>query len=150
MIEVPSAAVVADQLAGEVDFFSIGTNDLIQYTIAVDRGNERVANLYQPFNPAVVRLLNTTVEAGHAAGIWVGVCGEMASDLLATPLLVGLGFDELSVSAPRVPEIKHAVRSLTFGDCVGGADEMLRMSDPVAILGCCRELALRCYPELLT
>jgi phosphotransferase system enzyme I (PtsI) len=150
MIEVPSAALIADQLAGEVDFFSVGTNDLVQYTLAVDRVNERVADLYQPLNPAVIRLLDMTVKAGHAAGIWVGVCGEMAADILVTPLLLGLGLDEFSVAAPRVPAVKHAIRSLTLSECEALTAEALVASDPADILASCRKLALSRYPELLT
>ena len=116
MIEVPSAALVASSLASKVDFFSIGTNDLIQYTIAVDRGNERVAYLYEPTHPAVLALIRMTVEAAHAHGIWAGVCGEMAADPLMTPLLLGLDVDELSVNPRAVPLIKDAVRALSYAD----------------------------------
>ncbi len=150
MIEVPSAAIVADQLAGEVDFFSIGTNDLIQYTMAVDRVNEKVSDLYQPLDPAVVRLIEMTVNAGHEAGIWVGVCGEMASDLYFTPLLVGLGLDEMSVSVRRVPAVKHAVRSLSYAECRAMALGLGGAGSPEEILARCRELALARYPELIS
>jgi len=149
MIEVPSAALIADQLAKEVDFFSVGTNDLIQYTMAVDRINERVSDLYQPLNPAVVRLLKETVNAGHGAGIWVGVCGEMASDLFFTPLLIGLGFDELSVGAPRVPAIKHAIRNLDYEVCKSMAEAALSDVSPDQIFKRCKKIALDSYPELL-
>ncbi len=149
MIEVPSAALVADQIAAEVDFLSVGTNDLIQYTMAVDRVNDQVAGLYQPLNPAVVRLLQMTVTAGHEKDIWVGVCGEMASDLLCVPLLVGLGFDEFSVSAPRVPAVKHALRSLTYDECRAMASEVVKFSGQDEILEHCRSLAMESYPELL-
>ena len=117
MIEVPSAAIMAASLAREVDFFSIGTNDLLQYLMAVDRGNERIAHLHDPSNPAVVRVLKGIVDAAHEAGIWVGVCGELAGDIEYTPMLLGLGVDELSASASSVPRIKKAVRSLDLPAC---------------------------------
>ena len=98
MIEVPTAAIMADRLAREVDFFSIGTNDLIQYAVAIDRTNERVAHLYEPRHPSVIRLLKMVADAAHANDIWVGVCGEMAGEFLFTPLLLGLGMDELTTS----------------------------------------------------
>jgi len=126
MIEVPSAAIMADSLAKEVDFFSIGTNDLIQYTVAVDRVNKNVSSLYKPTNPAVIRLINQTVQASHDNGIWTGICGEMASDLNLTPLLVGLGVDELSVGTHQLPKIKKAIRSLTHTDCQAMSQEALK------------------------
>ena len=149
MIEVPSAALVSAQLAKEVDFFSVGTNDLVQYTLAVDRINERVADLYEPANPAVVRLLRETVSSGHDEGIWVGVCGEMASDLLLTPLLLGLGFDELSVGAPRVPAVKYALRKLNYEDCKEVAKASLLAKDGKSVLNISSELAKSTYPEIL-
>lgn len=117
MIEVPSAAIVASMLAREVKFFSIGTNDLLQYLMAVDRGNERIAHLHDPSNPAVVRILKMVVDAAHEAGIWVGVCGELAGDIEFTPLLIGIGIDELSMSASLVPRVKKAIRSLDVQAC---------------------------------
>ena len=117
MIEVPSAALMADVLAREVKFFSVGTNDLLQYLMAVDRGNERIAHLHDPANPAVVRILKSVIDAAHAAGIWVGVCGELAGDIEFTPMLIGLGVDELSASAALVPRIKKAIRSLDLPAC---------------------------------
>jgi phosphotransferase system enzyme I (PtsI) len=128
MIEVPAAAMMAEQIATEADFLSIGTNDLIQYLMAVDRGNEAVATLYQPFNPAVIRTIHHIVEAGHKKQVWVGVCGEMAGDPLATVLLVGLGVDELSVIPPILPEIKKIIRSIKFKDAQHVAEKVLGMT----------------------
>lgn len=114
MIEVPSAVAVADRLALEVDFFSIGTNDLTQYVMAADRGNARVAELASAFQPAVLRMVRDAAGAAHRAGIWIGMCGELAGNPLATPVLLGLGLDELSMSAPAIPAVKEAVRDLTM------------------------------------
>jgi phosphotransferase system enzyme I (PtsI) len=116
MIEVPSAAMTADILARRADFFSIGTNDLIQYTIAVDRGNERIAYLYEPFHPGVLRLLRMVIESAHGSGISVGMCGEMAGDPLASIVLLGLGLDEYSMSASVVPEVKRIIRSTSMSE----------------------------------
>src|ERR1700716_3674275 len=127
MIEVPSAAISADILAREVDFFSIGTNDLIEYTIAVDRVNERIAHLYEPTHPAVLRLLKMIADAAHANKIWVGVCGEMARDVALIPLLIGLGMDELSVGATSVPRVKMAVQSLAVPECQELIEESLQL-----------------------
>jgi phosphotransferase system enzyme I (PtsI) len=149
MIEVPSAALTADALARHADFFSVGSNDLIQYTLAIDRGNERVAAMYQPAHPAVLRLLQTVVEAAHRNNIWVGVCGEMAADVALMPALVGLGVDELSAGATSIPRIKRAIQAINYEEarqlvarCVlsdtaeGNQSELLQM-------------AQRLYPEIL-
>jgi phosphotransferase system enzyme I (PtsI) len=149
MIEIPSAAISADSLAREVDFFSIGTNDLIQYTIAVDRVNERIAHLYEPTHPAVLRLLKMIADAAHANKIWVGVCGEMAGDVALIPILLGLGMDELSVGARSVPRVKMAVRSLAVPECEQLVDEVLRLQTSSEILGRCLELATKRYGDLL-
>jgi phosphotransferase system enzyme I (PtsI) len=149
MIEIPSAAMCADRLAREIDFFSIGTNDLIQYAIAVDRVNERVAHLYEPTHPAVLRLLKMVADAAHTHDIWVGVCGEMAGDLALTPLLLGLGMDELSVGASLVPRVKRAVQTLTHSECQQLVQQALELDTASAILARCTEMAQACYAELL-
>lgn len=149
MIEVPSAAVIADLIAPEVDFFSIGTNDLIQYTVAADRVNHHVAELYRPTHPAVIRLIKRTIDAGLANGIWTGVCGEMAGDIRLTPLLLGLGVEELSVGPHQVPRVRRAIRALSHAECAAMADEALRNPLSLDILELSTTLASRYYPELL-
>ncbi|GBE30064.1 phosphoenolpyruvate-protein phosphotransferase [bacterium BMS3Bbin04] len=128
MVEVPSVALLASQFAPHVDFFSIGTNDLVQFTMAVDRGNEQVAGLHQPFNPAVLNLIQMTADAAHMAQIPVSICGEMAGQPLATLLLMGLGLDELSTSPSLVPEVKKLILSSTMVDARKLAEESLRMN----------------------
>ncbi|MBN2506569.1 MAG: phosphoenolpyruvate--protein phosphotransferase [Verrucomicrobia bacterium] len=125
MIEIPSAAIAADALAKRVKFFSIGTNDLIQYTLAVDRLNEKIAHLYEPTHPAIVRLIKTTADAAHRAGIPVAVCGEMASDPSLVPLLLGLGVNELSIAPPHVPQVKYLIRRLKLSVARELADSVL-------------------------
>ncbi len=149
MIEIPSAAISADILAREVNFFSIGTNDLIQYAIAVDRMNERIAHLYEPTHPAIIRLIRMTVEAAHARGIWVGVCGEMAGDIALTPLLLGLGVDELSTGAAIVPRVKRAVQSLDLNVCRQLIEDIQSLDSAGAILEKCQAVARSHYPELM-
>ena len=149
MIEIPSAALCADHLAREVKFFSIGTNDLIQYTIAVDRVNETIAHLYEPTHPGVIRLLKMIVDAAHKHNIWVGVCGEMAGDIKLIPLLLGLGVDELSASSSVVPRVKKAVQSLSISTCQSLAEEALTMGASSAILDRCLAVAQAHYAELL-
>jgi phosphotransferase system enzyme I (PtsI) len=116
MVEIPAVAVLADQFAKHVDFLSIGTNDLIQYTFAADRMNEKVSYLYQPFNPSLIRLIEMAIKGGHKEGIWVGMCGEMAGDTKAIPLLLGLGLDEFSMSATSVLKARHLVSTLSKED----------------------------------
>jgi len=128
MIETPSAALVADSLAREVDFFSIGTNDLTQYTLAVDRTNETVSRLFDTFHPALLRLIKNVIDASHAAGIWTGMCGEFAGDPLATPVLLGLDLDEFSMNAVSLPEVKKIVRSIKYSEAKKMAEEALRLS----------------------
>ena len=128
MVEVPAAAVLAEQMAAEADFLSIGTNDLIQYLLAVDRDNAAVAPLYQQFNPAVLRTIRHIIDAGHKKGIWVGMCGEMAGDPLAKVLLIGLGIDELSVIPSVLPEIKKIILSIKYKEAKRVADKVLTMS----------------------
>ncbi|MEO5915768.1 MAG: phosphoenolpyruvate--protein phosphotransferase [Luteolibacter sp.] len=149
MIEVPAAAICADLLAPEVDFFSIGTNDLIQYTVAADRVNPHVADLYRPTHPAVIRLIKRTIDAGRDNGIWTGICGEMAGDIRLTPLLLGMGVEELSVGPQQVPRVGQAIRSLSHAECAAMSDEALRCSRSQGILDLSLELAHRHYAELL-
>jgi phosphoenolpyruvate-protein phosphotransferase (PTS system enzyme I) len=149
MIEIPSAAICANAFAPEVDFFSIGTNDLIQYTLAVDRVNEKIAHLYEPTHPAILRLLRMIAEAAHAHHIWVGVCGEMAGDVALIPLLLGLGVDELSAGATLVPRVKRAVQSLAIPECRELVEETLKLNTSSEILARCLELADKRYGDLL-
>jgi len=149
MIEIPSAAISANVLAREADFFSVGTNDLIQYALAVDRVNEKIAHLYEPTHPAVLRLLKMIADAAHANNIWVGVCGEMAGDVALIPLLLGLGMDELSASATLVPQVKRAVQSLAIPECQELVEVALNLDTASEILARCLELADKRYGDLL-
>jgi len=149
MIEIPSAALTADVIAGHVSFFSLGTNDLIQYTLAVDRANERVAYLYEPTNPAVLKLIRYTIEAGHRHGIWVGLCGEMAADPIISPLLMGMGVDELSVAPSVVPLVKDAIRSVKYSQVKKLAETALSCESAAEVLDHCRKLMAEAAPELL-
>lgn len=149
MIEVPAAALCADLLAPEVDFFSIGTNDLIQYTVAADRVNPHVADLYRPTHPAVIRLIKRTIDAATDNGIWTGICGEMAGDIRLTPLLIGLGVEELSVGPQQVPSVGQAIRSLSYAECAAMADGALRHTRSHGILDMSMDLARKHYGELL-
>ncbi len=129
MIEVPSAVIMADVLAAEVDFFSIGTNDLIQYSLAIDRGNEHVAHMYEPLHPAVLRMISQTVQAGHDQGIEVALCGEMAGDTIMAPILLGLGLDELSMRPSAIPHVKRLLRSSTADQLNNLARQVLQCGD---------------------
>ncbi|UBX49160.1 phosphoenolpyruvate-protein phosphotransferase PtsI [Providencia alcalifaciens] len=125
MVETPAAAVIAHHLAKEVDFFSIGTNDLTQYTLAVDRGNELISHLYNPMSPAVLNLIKQVIDASHAEGKWTGMCGELAGDERATLLLLGMGLDEFSMSAISIPRIKKLIRNANFADTQALAEQAL-------------------------
>ncbi|CAM4361617.1 phosphoenolpyruvate--protein phosphotransferase [Paenibacillus macerans] len=127
MVEIPSTAVMADQFAKEVDFFSIGTNDLIQYTMAADRMNERVSYLYQPYNPAILRLVKMVIDAAHKEGKWAGMCGEMAGDKVAIPLLLGLGLDEFSMSATSILPARSQISKLSKAEMEALAAKALQM-----------------------
>ncbi|MFF2446033.1 phosphoenolpyruvate--protein phosphotransferase [Neobacillus sp. NPDC058068] len=127
MVEIPSTAVLADQFAKEVDFFSIGTNDLIQYTMAADRMNQRVSYLYQPYSPSILRLVKMVIDASHAEGKWTGMCGEMAGDETAIPILLGLGLDEFSMSATSILKARSLIRNLKKSDMEKLAQEVLNM-----------------------
>lgn len=149
MIEIPAAALTAAAIARHVNFFSIGTNDLVQYTLAVDRVNERVAYLYEPTHPAVLRLMKMTVDAARAAGIWTGICGEVAADPRVTPLLLGLGLDELSVAPAAVPVVKDVIRSLEYARAKELADQALTCQSGREVLALCRDMLESAAPELL-
>ena len=150
MIEVPAAALCAEEIARDVQFMSIGTNDLVQYTLAVDRLNDAVAPLYETTHPAVLRLIRHVVSVAHQAGRWVGVCGEMASDIVLVPLLLGLGIDELSAAALLVPRIKRAVQTLEIGECRELAARALGCDSAADTLKACEALARERYGELLS
>ena len=128
MIEIPSAALMAEELAKECDFFSIGTNDLIQYTVAVERGNEKVANLYTHFHPAVIKLIKSAIDGAHKNNILCGMCGEAAGDPSFIPLLIGLGLDEFSMNANKILQARKLIRELNFQDCQKLADEVLKLN----------------------
>jgi len=148
MIEIPSAALIADAMGRRVKFFSIGTNDLIQYTLAVDRMNEKIAHLYEPTHPAIVRLIKATVDAARKNGISVSVCGEMAGEPIMTALLIGLGVDELSASPPLVPQIKYMVRRLKLSEAQALAEFALNSESGAEILAKCQQLAWQSAPSL--
>jgi len=148
MVEVPSAVIIADHLAKQADFFSIGTNDLIQYTLAVDRGNQTVAYLYKPLHPALLRLIHQTVQAGHEAGIPVGMCGEMAGDPLSSLVLLGMELDELSMSPVTLPEIKKIIRSSKFSEAQEIVREVLQMETMADISAYLMKIMKRKFADL--
>jgi phosphotransferase system enzyme I (PtsI) len=130
MIEVPSAALTADALAKESDFFSIGTNDLIQYSLAIDRANEKVAYLYEPAHPAVLKLIKSVIEIAHSNNIWVGMCGEMSGEPLFAFLVLGLELDEFSMPPPRVSKIKELIKNVSFEEAKAIAEQALSLYTP--------------------
>jgi phosphotransferase system enzyme I (PtsI) len=148
MIEIPSASIIADSLARRVKFFSIGTNDLIQYTLAVDRMNEKIAHLYEPTHPAIVRLIKATVDAARRNKVMISVCGEMAGDPVTVPLLLGLGVDELSASPALLPQVKFLVRRLKIAETAALAEFALTCESGAEILARCQELARQAAPGL--
>ncbi len=148
MVEIPSAVMIADALAKRLKFLSLGTNDLIQYTLAVDRMNEKVAHLYEPTHPAILNLIKATVDAGHRNNIWVGVCGEMAGDPVLTPLLLGLGVDELSVAPSLVPPVKFLIRRLKMNEARALAEFALNCESGSEIMARCLAFAREIAPSL--
>ena len=148
MIETPAAALIADRYAGEVDFFSIGTNDLIQYTMAVDRSNERVANLYRPAHPAILRLIKMSVDAAKKANIPVSVCGQMAESVSLTPLLVGLGVDELSMPSASLHAQRRMIRSLSRYECEALVEKAFSCANAAEVTALTDEMISRCAPEM--
>ncbi|RTR32354.1 phosphoenolpyruvate--protein phosphotransferase [Robertmurraya yapensis] len=141
MVEIPSTAVLADQFAKEVDFFSIGTNDLIQYTMAADRMNERVSYLYQPYSPSILRLVKMVIDAAHKEGKWTGMCGEMAGDETAIPLLLGLGLDEFSMSATSILKARAQIRHLSKSDMEKMAEQALQLPTTEEVVKIVKEAA---------
>lgn len=148
MVEVPSAVILADLLATEVDFFSIGTNDLTQYSLAVDRVNPNVSYLYEPLHPAILRLINQVVEAGHRARIWVGLCGEIGADPVATVALLGMGLDEISVSPIAIPQIKLVIRGTSYSLAQRVAKEVLEIPTPEGIRDYLEGFLRERFPQL--
>lgn len=148
MIEVPGAALIAEQLAREVDFFSVGTNDLTGYTLAVDRMNERVAPLFSPMHPGVLRLVERTVQAARQHGRWVGICGEAAADPAMVPVLLGLGVDELSATPVSVPPVKFLLRRLRRAEAREAAQRAMGAESAEEAFHVSRALAMQAAPEL--
>jgi phosphotransferase system enzyme I (PtsI) len=149
MVETPAAVMIARELAKHVDFFSIGSNDLIQYTLAADRGNEKVAYLYEPLHPAVLRFIKQTIEIAKESGIWVGLCGEMSSDMVCAFLLLGMGIDELSTSPYVVSAIKEMVRAVYFSEAREATEKALAITDPAEIRGLVMDIIGKEFPDVL-
>jgi phosphotransferase system enzyme I (PtsI) len=149
MIEIPSAAIMSDFIAPKVDFFSIGSNDLVQYTMAVDRTNEKVAYLYQPANPAILKLMKTVMLAARKHKIWVSVCGEMASDPRYTPILVGLGIHELSMTPASIGPVRRLIRSLKMHDAHKLVEKALRAGSSKEVMDMSAELISRVAPDII-
>ncbi|HRR42781.1 MAG TPA: hypothetical protein P5244_16235, partial [Syntrophales bacterium] len=147
MIEVPSAVIIADSLAREVDFFSIGTNDLTQYTLAIDRVNERVTYLYEPLHPAVLKLIKMIVDAGHRAGIRVSMCGEMAGEPTYTLVLLGFELDELSMNPLAIPRVKKIIRNATFEESQALLNKVMTFSTAREIEAYVRDYMTGRFPE---
>jgi len=147
MIEVPSAVIVAEELVKEVDFFSIGTNDLIQYVLAIDRINERVTYLYEPLHPAVLRLIRHVVDVGHKAGIRVAMCGEMAGEPAYTMILLGLGLDELSMNPLAIPRVKKIIRGATMKQSKALLNKVMTLSSAVEIREFVEAAMRKHFPE---
>jgi phosphotransferase system enzyme I (PtsI) len=148
MIEIPSAVTMADVLARHVDFFSIGTNDLIQYALGIDRINEHVAYMYQPFHPAILRMIQKVVNAARDAGIGVSLCGQMAGDPLCVPILLGLGIDELSMNARSMPLIKMIIRSLSMEEARSNFEDVMRLNTATEVRTYISERMKSLVPEL--
>ena len=148
MVEVPSAVMIADTLAKYARFFSLGTNDLIQYSLAIDRLNEKVAYLYQPTSPAILKMIKVVVESAHKKGITVCVCGEMAGDVSLVPLLIGLGVDEISVAIAIVPQIKYIIRKMLLSEAQALAEFAIESESATDILNKCNEYSRSIAPEM--
>ncbi|MBU0986676.1 MAG: phosphoenolpyruvate--protein phosphotransferase, partial [Proteobacteria bacterium] len=147
MIEVPSAAILADVMATEVDFFSVGTNDLIQFSLAVDRVNKHVAHLYQPLHPAIIRMIKHVADAAEAAGIKIFMCGEMAGDPINIPILLGLGIKRLSMNPQSIPVIKRAIRSLSVEDARPFVKKILKATSVKDVVALVQEAYGNILPE---
>jgi phosphotransferase system enzyme I (PtsI) len=147
MVETPAAVALAEDLAEEVDFFSVGTNDLTQYTLACDRMNSRVASLYSPYHPGVIRMLHMLAEVAERKGKDLGMCGEMAGDPLALPLLLGMGFREFSMTPSRIPRVKERSLSLTLGACGDLLQEVLALQTTGDVRQCLREFQRKYFQE---